>query len=220
MIILGINGFKTSGKNTAYEFVRELLPDKNVVGVGFADRLKIVGLKTLGFDRSDAELLALADSFKAGACISTLYDEPDNPSTLFEDNALLHDLTGREFLQNFGQRAREEFGANFWVDLVLPIARDYDDITGYSFWRLDTGRYKGVDILCITDLRYPNEADRIKALGGVVWEIVRPGLESDGHSSEQPLPHELVDWQVLNDGGLLDLRDRVNEAIGETLDHA
>lgn len=227
MIILGINGFKTSGKNTAYEFVKELLPDKNVQGVGFADKLKITGLKALGFDRSNEELLALADSLKVGANISVLYDEPGQEAAIEAahgqiDTSTLHDLTGREFLQNFGQRAREEFGANFWVDQVLPLKTTEKQHPEKNYWsylhhELDTDRYEGVDVLCITDLRYPNEADRIKTLGGVVWEIIRPGLESDGHSSEQPLPRELVDWVVCNASSLDDLRERVWCAITETL---
>jgi hypothetical protein len=215
MIILGINGFKTSGKNTAYEFVKELLPDKNVQGAGFADKLKITGLKALGFDRPNAELLALADSLKVGANISIFYEEPGTVPSRLYDTSVLHDLTGREFLQNFGQRAREEFGDNFWVDQVLPLAHEYDDY--HSVYLANEDRYEGVDVLCITDLRYPNEADRIKALGGTVWEIIRPGLESDGHSSEQPLPRDLVDWTIYNDGSLDDLRLHVSDAITEAL---
>jgi hypothetical protein len=226
MIILGINGFKTSGKNTAFEFVKDILSERNVQGVGFADKLKIVGLQSLGFDRPADELIALADDMKSDWIICIDHTVPEHVNaydvgkiklniTVPEDRQEFHYETGREFLQNFGQKAREAFGDNFWVDQVLPIAVEGSP-DGWQRVALAKD-YGDVDLLCITDLRYPNEADRIKALGGVVWEIVRPGLDSDGHSSEQPLPPELVDWQVLNDGGLLDLRDRVGEAVRETL---
>jgi hypothetical protein len=50
-------------------------------------------------------------------------------------------------------------------------------------------------------------------LGGETWEIVRPGLESDGHSSENPLPRELVTRVIVNDGTVDDLREKVVAAL-------
>lgn len=127
-------------------------------------------------------------------------------------------ITGRQYLQNFGNDAREVFGTDFWVDQVLTVPVEhcpgmdiYDHRAGNA--RNMRMRYPGVDVLCLTDLRYPNEAERVKALGGVVWEVLRPGLESDGHPSEQPLPRHLVDLQIVNDGTPQDLFQRVVEAI-------
>lgn len=223
MKIIGINGFKRSGKNTAFELAREFLPGAAIRQVGFADSLKCFGLEALGFDRPDPELILLADSIKEASTISVFYEEPeDQPVGPYEDMATLHNETGREFFQNLGNLARERFGKDFWVDQVLPIRREYDASETDEPWRhvYLAKDYPGVDYLFITDLRYPNEADRIKALGGTIWEVVRPGCESDGHASEQPLPGAMIDWRIVNDGNIDLLRERVAEAIRETLNYA
>jgi hypothetical protein len=122
-------------------------------------------------------------------------------------------ITGREYLQNLGNEARGVFGENFWIDQVLPNPGERD----WSTLNWKDARYPDADILCITDVRYPNEADRIRALGGVVWEVLRPGVESDGHASEKPLPRHLVNYQIRNVGDIPYLRTQVALALQETL---
>lgn len=228
MRIIGLNGLKTSGKDTAYACIRDVTARYDlgdnvafvVKRVGFADKLKIVAAKALGFDRSDAECIELMDSFKNRSSFSILYDDPhDNALREAEpeqDWSQLHDLNGRQYLQNLGSYARTVFGDTFWIDQVLPTKRQqYHDRDAGWYWKLelDTNEYAGVDILVITDVRYPNEADRVKALGGEVWEIQRPGLTSDGHVTEQPLPDELVDRVIVNDGTIANLESKIEEAL-------
>jgi hypothetical protein len=133
-------------------------------------------------------------------------------------------LTGRQYLQNFGNHARAVFGDTFWIDQVLPAPHYSFDSLDRETWlnpreneRNLKQRYPNVDVLCITDLRYENEAERIKLLGGVIWEVQRPGLTSDGHITEQPLPRELVDAEIINDSTLDVLEARVAQSIFETL---
>jgi hypothetical protein len=206
MHLIGINGFKTSGKDTTYQIVRDLQSEVNVGRAAFADKLKIMAAKALGFERPDSDLIALMDQCKELWTIS-VQDRPEGFTQEF------HYLTGREYLQYFGGKAREVFGDTFWIDQVLPA----DDLMEITKDRALEARYPGIDILCITDVRYPNEAERVRALGGVVWEVVRPGLESDGHGSEKPLPRELVNFVIRNDGDLTYLRSEVKRALEFTL---
>lgn len=37
----------------------------------------------------------------------------------------------------------------------------------------------------VDDVRFPNEAAAVKALGGVLWRVYRPGLNSMDHASER-----------------------------------
>lgn len=228
MRIIGINGFKRSGKNTAFELARQFLPGAKIQQIGFADSLKCMALNALGFDRPDEELILLADSIKEKATISVFYEEPGQEAEIAKwhgqiDLSTLHDLTGREYFQHFGDRARARFGENFWIDQVLPTRtvqrqNQAESLLHMSWTELRLAKNYDADYLFITDLRYPNEADRIKALGGVVWEVIRPGIESDGHASEQPLPEELVDFTIINDGTLLDLQIRVGNAVHKTME--
>ena len=72
--------------------------------------------------------------------------------------------------------------------------------------------------ICITDVRFPNEAAAIKARGGVVWRVVRPGFgvldgETASHESERGIPDEYVDDEIVNGGGILALQAAVDAAI-------
>jgi hypothetical protein len=71
---------------------------------------------------------------------------------------------------------------------------------------------------CLTDVRFPNEAAAIKARGGVVWRVVRPGFgvldgETARHESERGVPSEYIDDEVVNGGGILALQAAVDAAI-------
>jgi hypothetical protein len=167
------------------------------VQVGFADKLKILAVKTLGYtDLSDAECIALMDVFKEEGFVRANGRDIDTS-----------DITGRKYLQNLGNEAREIFGDTFWIDQVLP-----DPTSPAPFVDL-ARKYPTAELVAITDLRYPNEAERVRNLGGEVWEVLRPGTASDGHASEKPLPRHLVNRQIVNDRGLLDLEWEVNKAL-------
>ena len=200
MQLIGLNGFKGSGKDTAYEQIKLSLDHRQVVKrVAFADKLKIMAMLSLGYEGSDEEMIDRANLLKENGVVESRYF----PGDLIQS----HYLSGRKYLQHFGNHARTVFGDTFWIDQILP-----KPIRQEVFGELYT-RYPGVDYLIVTDVRYPNEAGRIRDLGGTVWEIVRPGVESDGHSSEIPLPRSMVDLTVLNDGPIEQLRARLAEHL-------
>lgn len=229
--LIGINGFKTSGKDTTYSILSDVWGDGFVQRAAFADKLKIAAASALGLEGTPQELIALMDECKDSWAFHVARQEsiPDLiPENGTVDDALgainftstVTKFTGRQYLQWFGGKLRDVFGENFWIDQVLPYPAT-EVIDGLTWEADDPGEelprwYPDADCVAITDARYPNEAKRIKELGGVMWEVIRPGLESDGHDSEVPLPRELVDWQIVNDGDLDVLRDRIQEAVNET----
>ena len=92
----------------------------------------------------------------------------------------------RELLQRFGTEVgREMFGEDFWVDAAIDSIQDGSKVI-------------------VSDVRYPNEADAFKKLGGEVWRVVRPGYgAANDHASE----HALNDYdfdQVIDNGGSLE----------------
>ncbi len=215
MKLIGINGFKRSGKDTTYLIISELQP--NVARAAFADKLKIMAARALGYvDSTDEESIALMDEAKESWLFSVAKLPPTYNSTadIWTAGEVVTKFTGRQYLQWFGGEARKVFGGAFWIDQVLPSTAQYDaEDKSDRYDELLEARYPGVETLCVTDVRYPNEARRVLALGGTVLEVVRPGLESDGHSSETPLPRDLVTHTINNDGSLDDLRDRVMDLL-------
>lgn len=62
------------------------------------------------------------------------------------------------------------------------------------------------ELVVVDDCRFPNEARVVSDLGGMIWRVVRPGYNGDGHESERhALPY---DAEILNDGTLADLHAR------------
>jgi len=81
-------------------------------------------------------------------------------------------MSMRLFLQRYGTEAhRDVFGFDFWVDAALPFGFDHSD-----------------RIVFITDVRFSNESERVRLLGGKVVNVL--GVDSEisagaaGHASE------------------------------------
>lgn len=89
----------------------------------------------------------------------------------------------RTLLQRFGTEVvREMFGESFWVDYTMHLAESHDKVV-------------------ISDVRFKNEAEAIKAAGGVVWRVERPGTGAvNGHSSENDLDEYEFDLTINNVG--------------------
>ena len=80
--------------------------------------------------------------------------------------------TPRNILQLWGTEYRRAQRVNYWLDLLRERI--------HQLHALD-GRTRFV----ITDCRFENEAAMVRAMGGVVWQVTRDGLENveNGHAS-------------------------------------
>ena len=87
----------------------------------------------------------------------------------------------RPLLQRFGTEVgRNMFGENFWVDYALNSIVD------------------GTKVV-ISDVRYPNEVNAIKALGGKVYRVERDGVgPANSHASENGLDGYEFDGELQN----------------------
>lgn len=73
---------------------------------------------------------------------------------------------------------------------------------------------EGVDVVAVPDVRFPNEAHAVRAAGGEVWLIHRPGLAPvEAHASEYGVPLRMIDRLILNGGTVDELRTRVLETF-------
>ncbi len=91
------------------------------------------------------------------------------------------DAEVRRLLQEVGQAMRDVAGEDVWLRAALKRAREVDGPVVF------------------TDTRYPNEAQAVRALGGIVLRIDRPGVGPvNGHVSDQGLPLHLIDAVVPN----------------------
>lgn len=191
MQLIALNGRAHSGKDTAYTMIDALVREQGGVTerICFADKLKLSGMRALGFNPSStASAVAAADVLKEHGYVTTTWKDEYN-------NLVKKSVSGREFWQLYGTEAhRDVFGKDFWVDALLP--RD-PDFLAYD--------YPGVDVLVETTTRFPNEAERVLNLGGQVWRIdadVRLGRRQPAHESERRLPPEYITLTVPNNHSL------------------
>lgn len=204
--IIGIAGFKRSGKGEAGNAIEAIASDngRKATLLGFADSLKIAACRALGLTHlSEPDCIAYMDRFKEQGHMSFGFETGDVDERLNE----FRTISGREYLQRFGTEVgRDLFGYDFWVDQVLPAK-------GKSAAKQLKEQYQGVDYVVLTDLRFPNEAQRVLDLGGEVWWVERPGVNAGAHVSEAGLDEKYITERIDNSGSLDDLHVAVKKAL-------
>jgi hypothetical protein len=118
----------------------------------------------------------------------------------------------RKLLQEEGtERGRNIYGDTIWLD------------TAYM-WMLHLSETMGIEKYCLTDIRFPNEADYVKARGGKVIRIEAPTREAKSSLSKEARKH--ISETALNDykkfDGIIyndpEYSERVKKQICEILD--
>jgi hypothetical protein len=177
-MIIGLTGKKGSGKDT---IATHLIESNGFVRVAFADPLKESVAALFDISR---DLIEQLKNDEAALVTLSLYDVDQSYA----------ELSVREFLQRYGTEAhRGVFGDQFWLDATRGrITRLLED---------------GYRDLVFTDVRFDNEAELVRNLGGTMVEVHRPGLSiADAHASEQLPPADVL---LYNDGTLADLEAHV-----------
>ena len=184
-ILVGLAGYAQSGKDT----VAKILEPQGFERIAFADGL-----------REFAYALNPVVPIERGKFTGPLVFEhrrlADVVVSLGWERAKTDLPEVRQLLQRLGTEAgRAILGSNVWIDLALRDVKP-------------GGRY------VVTDVRFPNEYEAIKARGGEVWRVVRPGTgAANGHASESALADHKFDRVIVNDGTRVDLRRNVTSVF-------
>lgn len=171
--LIGLSGYARTGKDTA----AEILSNYGYQRASFADAIRDAlyrlnpEVEVTGAYQREEDGVRLGTHFS----LQSLVDNYGWENTKAEPDV-------RRLLQVFGTEiGREMFGENFWVDYLLNNLPDGSKVV-------------------ITDCRYPNEADAVKAMGGKMWRIKRPDVTAvNGHISERALDdYEDFDFVINN----------------------
>lgn len=213
-VLLGLTGLRGSGKDTAFGFIREWAEGRGLTAQrrSLADKLKHSAARSLGFDRlEENDAIVLMNELK----------EFGEITTYIPSQSIAFTIEGRQFLQFYGTEGhRDVFGGDFWADALLPKSEIsfsqeiWPDRRPEPDW---WDNFANADICGICDVRFPNEGKRVKELGGQIWQIHRPGMEQDGHSSEAGLPPEMIDLVITNNGTMDEFQDAVNRSCDRFL---
>lgn len=159
------------------------------------------GFKRLGFADRVKQLLAAVNPIVGGSessliRLSSFTDD-------WEDAKEIPEV--RRMLQQLGTEARSLLGDSIWVDPVI--------------WEVQS-RLANHEQIVISDVRFPNEAERIRDLGGFIVRMHRDPIGSDlvsRHVSETAMDDFVADKDINNVGGLDSLRLAAAEVMDEVL---
>lgn len=176
--LIGLTGHKGAGKDATAKF----LAPYNYVRVAFADPVREMALAidpwipvVIG-DDGDVDFKATAQLRETP--VGVMF--PPVGTVLVRLSALVEKYGWdkvktipevRRLLQVIGTEAvRNIVGEDTWVNIAMRKIVE----------QLDEGHN-----VVVTDVRFPNEAERIREVGGHIWRVVRAGQTStDGHVSE------------------------------------
>lgn len=166
-MILGLSGKMGAGKNTVADRLAAYLEPRSVRVVQVSYAAKL--------KESAAALF--------GVRVADLERWKNNPAarvTISAPGGVHHQQTVRSMLQRYGTEShRDMFGSDFWLAAALPVGSDYADA-----------------LYVVTDVRFENEAKRIRELGGKVARVVGPKVDTGSHPSEKPVR---ADFRIKNE---------------------
>jgi hypothetical protein len=182
-MILGINGYARSGKDTVGQIIKDLQPEKNWEIKKFAGKLKQIASLLTNIPEEKME-----DAYFKTQALSSEWWTPCDEG--------LQPMTGREFLQKLGTDAlRNGLHTNVWVNALMS------EHSKNKNW-------------VVTDVRFPNEAEIIKAKKGVIIRIDRPGVKAvNNHASETGLDNWNFDYKIANVSDKIALKQSVESIL-------
>jgi hypothetical protein len=196
-MIIGINGYAKSGKDTAALLILHILQEHKD-GKAFTQDLTNLEDDTWYMtDRTEWNIRKFAEALKRISAILLNVRPHKLEKQEFKDSLLgpeWENVTVREFLQTLGTEVLRTYNPDIWVNTLF---NQYNN----NNW-------------IITDLRYPNEADAIKSRSGINIRINREGVKpTNSHISEVILDDYPFDFVVENNSSLEDFREELKKIL-------
>lgn len=189
--LIGVCGRKRHGKDSVGRILAE---NYGILRLSFADQIKRFCMQTMGltYDQVYGDLKEVVDPGWG--------------------------KTPREIMQQVGSSARV-IHRETWTRIVFRNV-NADEWEGelHSETRREfavSSTFGAGWVVC--DVRHPDEAAQVRAHGGRVWKVHRPGVDLDefsNHESERNVDTIDPDWLIVNDGSLDDLRTLVTARLG------
>ena len=232
-MIIGINGKIGSGKDTVGNLIKEINCENNWEIKKFATKVKETASLITGIPVEKFEDQEFKNTF-----LDTHWNKEvfENKTSLDKNNnaynkSIVKPMTVREMLQIIGTEAmRNTLHPDTWVNALMC---DYIKETGYKYnvellslgmsgdqqmkVKSNPEPYIGdYPNWIITDLRFSNEMQAVKANGGITIRVVRPSdkeISLDLHPSETALDNHQFDYEIVNDGTIEDLINKVEKML-------
>lgn len=216
-MIIGVNGKIGSGKDTVGRIIQYLMLNENTTKYFVKDWINkehyLLDTHSNWEIKKFAGKLKQIASILTGATLEQLEDQDFKKQEMGPEWG----ITYRELLQKLGTEAmRNGLHENVWVNALFA---DYN-VTGYNYTGCENkviqGEWKYPNWI-ITDMRFPNEMDAVKAKGGITIRVNRDNgtraIDLNPHPSETALDNHKFDYVIDNDGSISDLIDKVKNIL-------
>jgi len=194
-VIVGITGFKRSGKSTTAEILAD---DFGFQIIELTDKLKAV---LLGGNPWVTPRLRLKEVIRD-------YGWELAKDTFPEVRRLMQDFAS--------EGVRDNLGEDTWLD-AWQKSLPRDSTTERSFDGEVVNETHRYGHATTANVRFPNEVRRIHSIGGLIWKVTRPGYmtSTDQHRSETQTANLAVDDFINNNGTVDDLRRTVHGVMAK-----
>jgi hypothetical protein len=190
-MIIGISGKKQHGKDTVAEMLHYTY---GVQRIAFADKLKQTAMDLWGLS----------------------FDQLYDASKEIVDPRW--GLSPRQIMQQFGTAVGRHVHDETWIRYTLNTIAQAQAGIPVILPNFENSKFQEVSFpkgktitWAIPDVRFPNEAEAIRAAGGIIIKVIRPKQETiDNHDSERYVDDIVSDYVILNDGSLMDLAAKVS----------
>lgn len=193
--VIGLVGHARVGKDVCASYISRRLGG---VQIAFADKIKEILMEMFDLDR---------DYFYGETGLKDL--EIDK----------YPGWSPRKLMQFIGTDSFRKVWDDVWINYTKKrietiLTKGYCPLYKEELW----GKNK---VVVVSDIRFINEAQAIKDLGGEVWKIVRPGQDGKNlgykeHASEKEqdlIPEEMLEVVVNNDSSLDELYKKLEICI-------
>lgn len=230
-MLISISGKIGSGKDTVGTIVQYLVHTKGIVNLEYFEEFS----NNSAFNRenfSKWQIKKFADKLKDIACMMLGCTRAQLEDQEFKKTVLgpeWNNMTVREFLQKLGTDAmRDNLHENVWVnslmsDYVPKQDKSYEEILKEQLVYGSSKVTVAFPNWIITDTRFPNELQAVKQREGITIRVTRihPGLLGEVekgnvlHPSETALDDAKFDYEIVNDGTIEDLIEKVRVVLIE-----
>lgn len=239
-VIVGVKGTKGSGKDTVADMIRYIMAagttqasydnyiwftkhrdnELDVPILHFADKIKddlslILNINRTCFDDSKYKD-ELYYHFRTGSFITEknvkfgnvflITNEILNDISLAQIRLMYKDdcvIKIRTLMQYYGTEImRNHIGIDVWVNSTINKAIQYRDYYGFAV---------------IADVRFVNEWQAVRNVGGKIVHVVRGRLEDKVEHSSEYITSSSSDYEIENNGNLMGLFYKVLEFVKEEM---
>lgn len=238
-VIVGIKGTKGSGKDTVADMIRYIMSvgttqasydnyiwftknrdsEVDVPILHFADKIKDDLSLILNINRSCFDDSKYKDElyyhFRTGSFIKTIGPSIPvgeitindlNKHTLSEWREEYKDdcaIKLRTLMQYYGTEVmRNHIGKEVWINSTINKAIQHRDYYGFAV---------------IADVRFVNEWQAVRTVGGKIVHVVRGKLEDKVEHSSEYITSSSTDYEIENNGNLMGLFYKVLEFVKEEM---